>query len=164
MQAKKDTLISQLAEVRNNILQVAYRLSPAQQDEIFLGVWSPKDLLAHLVGWDFTNKAAVTDILAGKLPRFYYDYDTDWRIYNARLVARYKQDDFAALLASIQDSHKWLLDFLATVPAPEFSRDWGLRFGGRKITIANLLQVEIEDERVHCLQLERFASRGLKTL
>lgn len=26
-----------------------------KKDEIFLGDWSVKDLLAHLVGWDYTN-------------------------------------------------------------------------------------------------------------
>jgi len=162
-QAEKDILISQLAEVRTSILEVAYRLSAAQQDEIFLGVWSPKDLLAHLVGWDFTNVEAVTDILAGKLPGFYPHYDPNWEIYNAHLVARYKRDDFAEMLSSVENSHKQLLDLLGTVPASEFGKDRGLRFGSRKVTIAGLLQVEIEDERIHYTQLEKFASHGLKT-
>ena len=37
-QAKKDQVISELVEARRRILEVASSLSPAQQDEVFLGV------------------------------------------------------------------------------------------------------------------------------
>ncbi len=69
-QGKKDEIISGLVETRRQILDTASSLSLAEQDEIFLGVWSVKDLLAHLVGWDFTNLEAAKAILAGKTPDF----------------------------------------------------------------------------------------------
>ena len=54
-QAKKDALIANLVEARKNILNAASALPARQRDEIFLGSWSVKDLLAHLIGWDYTN-------------------------------------------------------------------------------------------------------------
>lgn len=155
-QAKKDKIISGLVETRRRILEAASSLSPAEQDEIFLGVWSVKDLLAHLVGWDFTNLEAAKSILAGETPSFYSHYDRDWKSYNARLVAEYKRDDFADLLSSVEDSHQRLIDFLKTIPAEEFDKDRGVRFKGYKVTIPRLLQVEIDDEKTHHTQIEEF--------
>jgi hypothetical protein len=54
-QAKKDALVANLVEARKNILNTASALPAKQRDEIFLGSWSVKDLLAHLIGWDQTN-------------------------------------------------------------------------------------------------------------
>jgi hypothetical protein len=159
-QAKKDQVISELMEARRRILEAASSLSPAQQDEVFLGVWSVKDLLAHLVGWDFANLEAAQAILAGKVPAFYAHHDNDWKTVNARLVTEHKQDDFADLLASVEDSHQRLIDFLETIPPEEFDRDRGLRFKGYKITIARLLHVEAKDEAEHHTQIKEFASRG----
>ena len=158
-QAKKDKIIAELVEARGKILDAASSLSPADQDRVFLGVWSVKDLLAHLVGWDFANLEAAQAILAGQIPGFYAHYDRDWRTYNARLVAEYKREDFADLLASVEDSHQKLIGFLETIPAEEFDRDRGVRFKGYKVTIARLLQAEIDDEKTHHTQVDEFRER-----
>ena len=114
-QVKKDKVIAALGEARCKIMEAAAALPPAKQDEVFLGVWSEQDLLAHLVGWDDTNLAAVQEILAGQLPSFYAHHDRDWRTFNAGLVAQYKRE-MAALLASMQDSHRRLVYFLQLCP------------------------------------------------
>jgi len=158
-QAEKDEIISGLVETRRRILDVASYLPPEKQDEIFLGVWSARDLVAHLVGWDFTNMEAAKEILAGKLPNFYSHYDRDWKTYNERLVARNKKEDFGNLLASVEDSHQELIDFLKTIPAQEFEKDRGVRFKRYKVTIARLLQAEIDDEKVHHMQIKEFGGR-----
>ena len=92
-QAKKDEVISGLVEARACILAAATQLPVEKQDQVFLGTWSVKDLLAHLMGWDFTNVEASQEILECKLPSFYAHHDRDWRTYNAGLVERYKKDD-----------------------------------------------------------------------
>jgi hypothetical protein len=158
-QAKKDKIIAELIETRGKILDAASSLSPADQDRVFLGVWSVKDLLAHLVGWDFANLEAAQAILAGQIPGFYAHYDRDWRTYNARLVAEYKREDFADLLASVEDSHQKLIGFLETIPAEEFDRDRGVRFKGYKVTIARTLEAELEDEKTHHTQVDEFRER-----
>ncbi len=144
-------------KARKKILDAASSLSPEQQDKVFLGVWSLKDLLAHLAGWDYTNIEAVKDLVAGKLPNFYAYYDRDWKTYNARLVEEYKKDDFAELISSVSKSHETLIDFLKTIPAEEFEKDRAVRFKGYKVTIARLLQVEINDEKIHWSQIKQLA-------
>jgi uncharacterized damage-inducible protein DinB len=158
--AKKDRVISGLVEARRKILAVALELDPEKQGAIFLGIWSVKHLLAHLVGWDYTNLKAAKEILAGKLPSFYAYYDRDWETYNARLVKKYKRDDFAALVSLVVESHQKLIDFLQTIPADEFDVDTGVRFRGYNETVASLLQVENADEETHYKQIRRFADRS----
>lgn len=117
----KEALLAGLIETRGKILGAAASLTLAQQDEVFLGVWSVKDLLAHLIGWDATNLESASAVLVNQLPAFYVHRDKDWRSYNARLVGQYKQEDFAALVAAA--SHHRLIDFLQAIPTEELDRD-----------------------------------------
>ena len=114
-QARKEEILSGLVEARECILAAASSLPAERRDDVFLGVWSVKDVLAHLVGWDYTNLEAVKEILAGKFPSFYAHYDRDWRTYNARLVAQYRKDDFAELIQSAEESHRRLIEFLRNI-------------------------------------------------
>lgn len=159
-EGKKNEIISGLVEARECILAAAISLPAESQDKVFLGVWCVKDLLAHLVGWDFTNIEAAKEILAGKLPSFYAQHDRGWKTYNAGLVAQYRKDDFAELLASVEESHGELVGFLRTVPAEEFDKDRGLRAGRYKVTIARLLRAEISDEQKHCVQIREFGEKA----
>ncbi len=159
--AKKDQIVTGLMQARKKILDAASSLSPEQQDKVFLGVWSVKDLMAHLVGWDYTNIQAVKELVTGKLPSFYAYHDRDWKTYNARLVEEYRKDDFAELVSSVSKSHQTLIDFLNTVPAEEFEKDRSVRFKGYKVTIARVLQVEINDEKVHYNQIKQFFNVSL---
>ena len=154
--AKKDALIANLVEARKNILNAASALPAKQRDEIFLGSWSVKDLLAHLIGWDYTNILAVKAILTSKIPAFFSHYDKDWRTYNARLVTQYKLNNFRQLVRAVHQSHRDLITLLQSVPAEEFSKDRGLLSNGYKVTIARILQVELDDERVHHQQIVEF--------
>ena len=156
-QERKDNIISTLIQARRRILDTAYALPPEKQDEVFLGVWSVKDLLAHLIGWDYTNLEAVKSILQGELPEFYSQRDPAWETYNALLVERHKEEDFTELLYSLETSQRALMGFLATVPADEFDKDRGVRYKRYKVTIARLLEAEAEDEEEHGRQIKEFA-------
>jgi hypothetical protein len=156
-QVRKDNIISALTRARRKILKVARTLPPEKQGEVFLGVWSARELLAHLVGWDHTNIAATKSILAGELPEFYAHHDRDWASYNAFLVEKYSVEDYPELLHSVEDSHRALVDLLGTVPADEFEKDRGVRYNRYKVTIARLLEVEAEDEEEHYRQIKEFA-------
>ncbi|MBI3944278.1 MAG: DinB family protein [Chloroflexi bacterium] len=157
-QEKKAAIISDLAAVRSQIVEIAGSLPSDKQDQVFLGTWSIKELLAHLIGWDFTNIAAIQAVRSGKLPDFYAYRDKDWSSYNAMLVSQYRQEDYRELLSAVKDSHQQLISFLETIPAGELDRDWGVRFKGYKVTIARLLEAEAGDEKIHLEQIRSFAT------
>ncbi len=155
-QAKKEQLLAELRETRSSILKEASVLSAEKQDMIFLGIWSVKDLLAHLAGWDYTNLDAIKAVLAGRLPSFYEHRDRDWQTYNAMLVAKYKRDSLKELLALVENSQQELIEFLQSVTPESFSKDFGVRFRGYKVTIQRLLEADIKDVQVHCQQIKDF--------
>jgi hypothetical protein len=153
----KETLLAGLKEVRRKILAEAAALPVRSRDAVFLGTWSVKDMLAHLVGWDYTNLEAVKSVLAGRLPKFYASWDRDWAGYNASLVTKFKCEPYRKLLASAKESQRRLIDFLESVPPEAFGKDGGVRFRGIRVTIQRLLEAEAGDERVHYEQLLKFA-------
>ena len=155
-QARKEEIISALVKARQDILAEVSLLSKADRNRIFLGIWSVKDLLAHLAGWDFTNIDAIKSVLAGKLPSFYEYRDRDWQTYNAMLVGKYKRNSFRELLATVKRSQKELIEFLQPIPPEYFGKDFDVRFRGYKVTIQRLLEADIKDGQVHFQQIVDF--------
>lgn len=156
-ESMKERLIAGLVAARKNILNKVAGLSPEQHNQFFLGEWSVKELLAHLIGWDYTYIAAIQDLIAGELPSFYEAYDADWRSYNSNLVREYEKENWSELVSALQQSHKQLVDYVQTLPDEAFGTDWGVRFRGTNVTIARLIEAETADEREHFRQISRWA-------
>ena len=159
-ETKKQRLIAELAESRAEVIEAVLALSPAAQEEPFLGAWSAHDIVAHLIGWDHANMEAIEAIRVGRLPEFYAAYDAGWRTFNAGLVRQHKQAALAATLTAAQASHRALLDRLTALPSGDVDRDYGVRSPGRRrVTVGMLLSAEAHDERRHAGQLRAFASQ-----
>ena len=153
---KKKRILSELTTVRESILEAVADLPSGKQDQVFLGHWSIKDLLAHLIGWDYANFKAIDELREGKVPGFYAHIGKDWAVFNALLISRYKCEDFARLLAAVRESHRCLVEAASQVSAQDFDRDWQVRYGNYKVMISRLLQAEAVDERVHLEQIRSF--------
>jgi hypothetical protein len=158
-EAARDDLIAGLRDVRSSILETAADLGPGVRDEVFLGTWSARALVAHLIGWDYTNIRAINEVLDGKLPSFYDARDHDWQTYNALLVERYKESNYRSLLRHARRSHRSLIERIRKTPAEDLRRDRGIRARGWKVTIERLLLAELSDERTHLEQLKGLAAR-----
>jgi hypothetical protein len=153
---RKEKVLSNLMEARQNILIEVSKLSEVEQGQIFPGIWSVKDLLAHLIGWDRTNLDAAKSTLKGQLSAFYEHRDPDWGRYNAMLVRKYKKGSMQELLAAVKDSQGRLVKFLQTIPPEQFNKDFGIRFRGYKVTIQRLLEAEAKDEQTHLRQMSDY--------
>ena len=158
---KKEQLLSALVEVRRQIIQDVIILSDQDRDRLFLGIWSVKDMLAHFAGWDYANLEGVRAVLVGMLPPFYSYYDRDWKKYNAILVAKYKRDSFPELIELIKNSQHELIEFLHTIPAEAFNKDFGIRFRGYRVTIQRLLESETRDEQLHYQQINDYFKESI---
>ena len=152
-QAKREWIICEMQRVRSELLTEATALSRKERDTIFLGIWSVRDLLAHLAGWDYANLGAAKRIIQGRLPSFYDHHDRDWQTYNAMLVKKYGRNTFRELLAALKESQKKLVAYVQAIPPEDFNRDFGVRFRGYKVTIQRLLQADIKDVRIHHQQI-----------
>jgi hypothetical protein len=153
---KKRALIDNLVMARRDLLEAVQALSPDQVEVVFLGTWGVSDLVAHLVGWDYTNLQAVQEILAGQPPSFFQYYDKDWQTYNRTLVEKYKCLPFTALLADVENSQRQLITFLENVPAKTLIQGKARNLRGRSVSIQSLLRAEARDELTHADQVRAF--------
>lgn len=158
-QAKKEQVLSEMQRVRSELMTEVAALSRKERDTVFLGIWSVRDLLAHLAGWDFANLDAAKRIIKGGLPSFYEHKDRDWQTFNAMLVKRYRLNTFREQLAILKRSQQMLIDHLQTIPPEDFNRDFGVRFRGYKVTVQRLLEADIKDVRIHHQQIVDFFGR-----
>jgi hypothetical protein len=161
--SRKSELLVRLRDVRERILKLASSMEPHQHDEVYLGMWSAREMLAHLAGWDETNRSAAGEILSGEMPSFYEHFDKDWAGYNSRLVSQYSRGDFSELLSLLKATHSRLLQVIDEIPAPDLWEDRGIRARGWKVTIGRLLEAELQDEEEHHAQLQQFLEHGLKS-
>ncbi len=161
---RKTELIDELVEARNSLIRAAQLIPEEKCDEVFLGIWCIKDLLAHLIGWDVTNLQAVQEILSGQAPGFFLYYDKDWQSYNAGLVQEYRIEPFEALLAKAEESHAQWIQYLQTLPADDVVNGKSRSPKGRTITIRNLLVTEANDERKHAEQVRAFHPAPVESL
>jgi hypothetical protein len=152
-EARKRALIDELAQQRRALLAEIESLPDERLEEIFLGEWCLKDLLAHLVGWDYTNREAIEQILSGQTPAFFQYYDKDWRSYNARLVAQYRCEPFGALLEAAQRSQQALIDLLEGLAAQDVLSGKAATPSGRTVRVSGLLRAEASDEGDHAAQI-----------
>lgn len=163
LEKRKVDLILGLRDVRDRILALTAALKPEQRDEIYLGSWSSREMLAHLVGWLETNVQAANEILAGEVPGYYEYADKDWASYNAFLVDEYALDDFEELLLAFRESHNRFLGIVEDIPASDLWLDRGIRARGSMVTIGRFLEAELQDEEEHYLQLKQFIESGVKS-
>jgi hypothetical protein len=155
MAAGKPEIIAELQDSRAAVIQHLTALPAERHDEPFLGEWSVRDLQAHLIGWDYTNADAVRSLIAGTLPDFFSRWDPDWRSYNAELVRLHLRDRLPDLIDDAARSHEELIKLLERTPAREFTMDRGVRApAGFVVTISNLLETQVGDEREHFRQMD----------
>ncbi len=160
MDNTKEQVIDNLVSARRDIVKLASTLPREQQDEVFLGIWSVKDLLAHLIGWDYANAESVKELIRGVRPTPLSHWNPDWQAFNAQLVKQYRREDFVTMLALLDKSHQALIGLLQSLDKDDFEKDWGIRTrGGESMTIAWWLQGEIDDERKHLEQMKAWLAK-----
>jgi hypothetical protein len=97
--------------------------------------WSPRDVTAHFIGWNRYTIEGSREILRGVCPFYLADEPNDFSTVNRESVERYASSDRDELLAELDASFGDLKTFLLTLPAPQWDKDFGVRFKGHVITV-----------------------------
>lgn len=159
-ETRKTQLLDEVEQARKAMLDAVNSLPPDRRRDTFLSIWSSHELIAHLIGWDYTNIQAIGDILADRLPQFYAHRDRDWQTYNAQLVREYSKENWDELMAALAESFARLLAVLRELPAGEFYKDRGLRFRGYKVMIGRLIEADAKDVTTHAAQVMEFIEQA----
>jgi len=122
-----------------------------------LNGWTPRDIVAHLVGWNRYVIKGGRQILLGELPFYDIDPGDNYSKVNAVLVGEHSSSSSEELLADLRRSARELKEFLRSVDLSDWNRDYGVRHGGSTITIKNTMDELIDDYDHHRKQIERCA-------
>ncbi len=131
-------------------------------EELFLkrfNLWSPRDVVAHLIGWNRYIIEGSNQIRRGELPFYDIDPGEDYSKVNAVLVLEYSSTDRQEMLDELQVSAQELKQFIRSLDSSEWSRDYGVRHKGAIITIQNTVDELIEDYDIHKERIKEWVRR-----
>jgi len=155
------TIEKQITRLGLNVEDFA-RYIASLNEELFLKkftLWSPRDVVAHLIGWNRYIIEGSKQIKRGELPFYDIDPGENYSKVNAVLVRKYSSRDKQELLDELQASAQELKQFLQSLDPSEWDRDYGVRHKGATITIQNTVDELIEDYVKHRKQIEKSAER-----
>ena len=111
--------------------------------------WTPRDVLAHLIGWNRLYITGLREIKAGELPSYFSDDENDYKNVNAESLEMYDTVDQGLLLDELEDSIQALQNYLLFLDPNDWKTDFGARFRGSTITIENEVAELIKDYDDH---------------
>jgi hypothetical protein len=155
----------------------AFAASAAALDEtLFLGEvndWTPRDIVAHLVGWNRHMVRGAKQILRGELPFYDVDPGPNFSKVNAAIVSEYDDTDCSVLLRKLSETAGELKAFLQTIDPADWDRDFGVRHegeglsveftAGEVVTVKGSVDDLIADYDYHRAQLEELRTRRRST-
>jgi hypothetical protein len=116
--------------------------------------WSPRDVMAHLIGWNKLMIEAASSILAGQSPEYYQDARNDYSNINSSFVIKYSSSSKQVLLAELQTSIDALEAFIHSLPAMELTADHGaLHHSGSPATVARIIDSLKSDYQYHTSEI-----------
>jgi len=130
-------------------MQTAKGLSPEDLMRP-LGDWTPRDILAHFVGWNRITLVGCAELCEGVEPFYFHDGTNDYRKVNAPFFSRYNSSDLNILLTQVNETMDALMSYLRTVNENEWELDTGIvHYRGGPATVARCVDSLIRDYRKH---------------
>lgn len=116
----------------------------------YLGDWTPRDITAHLVGWNRITLVGCSELREGVEPFYFYDGANDYRKINARFFEQFPSTHRDQLSKEIASTKEALVAYLKTIPESEWDLDTGIvHYRGNPATIARCVDSLIRDYRKH---------------
>src|SRR5574341_783344 len=136
-----------------SFVKVVHSLSP-QQFLAPLGDWAPRDIVAHLIGWNRNILVGCRQIRSGVPPFYHFDGPNDYRLVNAELIARFNSTDRELLLKELEKTKAEISAFLEGVPERDWDRDFGPQhYRGGSATIGRSVESLTRDYVDHAAEI-----------
>jgi len=149
------TIEGQLSRLEKNLDDLC-RCVSSLDERMFLRPirqWSPRDIVAHLVGWNRYLVQGADQIRRGELPFYDIDPGDNYSNVNTALVRKYSSARRDELLDDLRASARELQQYLRSLDTTEWDRDYGVRHAGATITIRNSVGELIDDYHHHREQI-----------
>jgi len=154
-----DSIETQIKNLSEGVRQIRVAVE-ALPDDAFLGAlgnWTPRDIVAHLIGWNRIYVRGARQLLEGDLPFYDIDPGKDYCHVNARLVAEYPAENRTELLADHEKAAHELAEFLRSISEEQWSGGTGVLLEGEELTIRQNVDWLIEDHHHHSEQVRDLA-------
>jgi hypothetical protein len=116
------------------------------------GLWSVRDILAHVTTWEEEALQYLPVILAnGKPPRYSITHG-GINAFNAEMTRQKKDLPLAKVLEQFESTHRRLIDLVRSVPEDQFARETRFRRRLRADTYGHYPQ--------HTLAIRKWRERG----
>ena len=116
--------------------------------------WTPRDVVAHLVGWNSLMVESSLSILAGKPPSYYDDARNDYSNINSGFTAKYSSESRQELLAELESSMEKFEAFIDSLPAEELTADHGVvHYSGSPASVTRIVNSLAGDYKYHTNQI-----------
>jgi hypothetical protein len=149
MSTSRDEQLSELAIAYTGFVRTVSELRP-ERFLRSLGDWTPRDIVAHFIGWNRITLVGCAEVREGILPFYFHDGTNDYRVVNAAFFARYPSSDRASLLADMAATMEALAAYLHSVPDGEWECDTGVpHYRGGPTTVARCVDSLLRDYRKH---------------
>jgi hypothetical protein len=147
---------NQIALFQKNVGEFEECIRSLQQDQFLrtLHRWSPRDIVAHLIGWNRSLIQGGKQIRMGELPFYDIDPGENYSKVNDQFVKDISSESREELLDEMRVSAEKLADFLRTLNPDEWDHDYGVRHKEAVVTIRNTMDELIEDYAHHRKQIE----------
>ena len=116
--------------------------------------WSPRDVIAHLIGWNQQMVDASQAILRGETPAYYADAPNDYCYINAGFVNKHASRSKMELLEELGTSKDDFERYVRSLEQSELTTNYGImHYSGRPATVAGIIASLTGDYQEHLRQI-----------
>ena len=105
VRAVVDDALQHNAAARAELLDALDRVPEDRRTEVWYGIWSLKDILAHLVGWQEAWAVGLDQVASGERPAL-PGYEGDDDSFNAKSVARFTDESWEQVLGALRTTRE----------------------------------------------------------
>ena len=148
----------QIASFQENVRALEGCVRSLQQDQFLkkMNRWSPRDIVAHLIGWNRALIQGSNQIRKGELPFYDIDPGENYSKVNDAFVKEISSESREELMDQMHSSAGQLVEFLRTLSPDQWDHDYGVRHKEAVITIRNSMDELMEDYAHHLKQIENW--------
>jgi hypothetical protein len=122
--------------------------------------WSPRDVIAHLIGWNSLMIESSLSILAGEPPSYYDDARNDYSNINSGFITKHSSRSKQALLAELRSSMDNFEAFIHSLPAEELTADHGVfHYKGNPATVNKIINSLAGDYQHHTNEITQWLNK-----
>ena len=115
--------------------------------------WSTRGILAHFVGWNDYIVRGCKEVQLGLEPFYEENAGENCCNVNAAFVEQFAATPRDDLLSELSASGKRLMDYIASVPTENYTKDFGVKYEGEIVTVSTAFDETIEDYEHHEKQI-----------